>query len=256
MNLKKLIYRFAFSLKNGTESLNYGRDIINKWSLEYISDLDSKEAAVLDIGAGSGIDLLNITRSVHNKTVKPFAIEVHEPNVMEARKNGITVFPLNMEKDPIPAEDGSFDVVIANQTIEHTKEIFWIFSEISRVVKPGGIVLIGVPNLASLHNRILLLLGEQPTAIEVLGPHIRGYTAPSFKKFATCDNYFELLSVKGSNFYPFPSPVSGMLSKIFPTLSVGVFFLLRRTEKKGRFIDILRSRFFETPYYQGSEKDC
>ena len=112
----------------------------------------------------------------------------------------------------------------------------------------------GIPNLASLHNRIILLFGEQPTSIEMLSAHVRGITKPSFTRFITADGYFHLIDVKGSNFYPFPPCISRVLSKLFPTLSTALFLLIQRTNKEGNFTDVLKSRFFETPYFIGREK--
>jgi len=117
----------------------------------------------------------------------------------------------------------------------------------------GGLVIVGVPNLASLHNRIMLLLGEQPSCIEVLSSHVRGFTAPSFKRFIETDGYFNVLETRGSNFYPFPSSVSKYLSKLFPTLSVGIFFLIKRKNKNGKFFDAqrIKTRFTKTQYFSG-----
>lgn len=202
---------------------------------------------------GGGTDLLNIKSSVTgNSKIELFGIECYEPNVKQAKGRRIEVFPTNIEKDSIPVDDDYFDVVIANQIIEHTKEIFWIFSEISRALKKGGILIVGVPNLASLHDRILLFLGGRPTSIETLGPHVRGFTAPSFKRFIEADGYFKVLRISGCNFYPFPPPVSKFLSKLFPTLSVSLFFLIKRQNKQGNFIHVLDTRFYETPYFRGN----
>ena len=41
--------------------------------------------------------------------------------------------------------------------------------EFSRVLKVGGQIIVGLPNLAALHRRILLLLGKQPTCIRANG---------------------------------------------------------------------------------------
>jgi SAM-dependent methyltransferase len=158
-----------------------------------------------------------------------------------------------VERQKFPFESEFFDVVIANQIVEHTKDLFWIYSEISRVLKPQGYVLTGVPNLASFHNRIALLLGLQPTAIEVLGPHVRGFTAPSFIQFIETDGFFINRAIKGSNFYPFRPAVSRVLSRLFPLMSVGLFFKTQRTSKPGLFIEVLKARFFETAYFAGDE---
>ena len=39
----------------------------------------------------------------------------------------------NIERDDLPLADGQADLIIANQVLEHTKEIFWIFHEVSRL---------------------------------------------------------------------------------------------------------------------------
>ena len=67
---------------------------------------------------------------------------------------------------------------MANQILEHTKEIFWILDQVSTVLKEGGHFLLGVPNLASLHNRLLLAFGRQPSPIQNNSAHVRGYTKP------------------------------------------------------------------------------
>ena len=240
-------------LKHGTEGLNYGRDIVLTWSVESARRLSLDTITILDIGVGKGVDLLNVKSALAAipKQVELLGVECYEPNVQLARTNGITVFSVNIEYEAIPLQAGSIDLLIANQIVEHTKELFWIFSEISRVLKPGGQAIVGVPNLASLHNRIMLLLGEQPSSIELLGPHVRGFTRPAFTRFITCEDFFEVKEVKGSNFYPFPPTASKVLSKAMPTLSVGLFFLIERSHKKGCFIEILDSRFYETPYFRG-----
>lgn len=41
--------------------------------------------------------------------------------------------------------DGSFDVVVSNATLEHDPRFWLTLSEMRRVLKPGGLLLIGVP---------------------------------------------------------------------------------------------------------------
>jgi hypothetical protein len=113
---------------------------------------------------------------------------------------------------------------------------------------------VGIPNLAALHNRILLLLGVQPTCIEILSAHVRGFTRSGFREFATSDGYFLMEEVRGGNFYPFPPSVARPMARVFPGFSVCLFFLLRRTGKKGNFLQVLDTRYFETPYYRGAKR--
>jgi SAM-dependent methyltransferase len=241
-----LIRRTLFRLKLGTEHLNYGRDIVASWVVDYCKTVGGKPH-LLDLGLGLATDLLNI-QSEFDRDLALFGVDSYEPNLTRATKHNITVAQLNIEQDTLPYEDESFDVVIANQVLEHTKEIFFIFSEVSRVLKKGGIFVVGVPNLASLHNRVALLFGLQPPAIEILGPHVRGFTRASMCRFAGCEGFFEVEAFAGSNFYPFLPPLSQILAKLLPNLAVGSFYLLKRTEKAGVFSEVLERRFFETPY--------
>ena len=242
---------FFTRIKTGTEDLNYGREIIAAMVTLNVKKEMDEPLRILDVGLGTGADLLNMKNIFDSTPPDLHGIDSYQPNIMRAKANGITVHTVDIERDALPYNTGFFDLVIANQIIEHTKEIFWIFSEISRVLKKGGIVVVGVPNLGSLHNRILLLFGEQPSAIEMLGPHVRGITKRTFKKFITTDGYYEVLDVKGSNFYPFPEILSKSLSKLFPAMSVSLFFCCRRTSRDGVFGDVLKTRFFETNFFVG-----
>ena len=246
--------RFLHRLKAGTEELNYGREILVDYATEVAAD--RRELRVLDIGLGTGTDLINIRTKCcalyPHLSLELHGLEAYPPNVEQARSHGITVSQANIESDRFPYPDQCFDLVVANQIIEHTKEIFWIYGEISRVLAPGGFVLTGVPNLASFHNRIALLFGIQPTSIELLGPHVRGVTKPGFRKFIEADGYFLHRTVKGSNFYPFRPRLSKILSRLLPSMSVGLFFKTERTSKPGNFVDVLKTRFFETNFFTGT----
>jgi len=240
-------------MKTGTEQENYGRDIIISMISRYAKADNSEKLKVLDLGVGTGKDLEGIKNAVKEKKLELYGVECWEPYIKQAKERGINIFQVNIEKDKLPFKDAYFDIIIANQIIEHTKEIFWIFSEISRVLRKDGIAIIGIPNLAAFHNRMLLLLGKQPSSIEMLGPHIRGMTKDAFVRFITAGNYFEVTQVKGSGFYPFPVSVSRVLRRVFPTLSVGLFFVCKRTGKSGRFIEVLKNRRFQTNYFEGPD---
>ncbi len=121
--------------------------------------------------------------------------------------------------------------MIANQVLEHTKELFWIFHETTRSLKEGGYFIIGVPNLASFHNRLLLAIGRQPSQINSASAHVRGFTKPDLVGFVNdCfPGGYELVRFGGSNFYPFPSSVAKPLAAVFPSLSWGIFLMFKKT---------------------------
>jgi methionine biosynthesis protein MetW len=233
--------------------LNYGREIVFNWIENYIRyhEKNKREIKILDIGCGWGQDLTPLLEI--SKNVELYGIEINDEKIAACQQKNITIYKTNCEKEKIPVNDNFFDIIIINQVLEHTKEIFFICSEISRVLKKQGILIIGVPNLASFHNRILLFFGYQPTCIELIGPHVRGFTVPSLKKFISRENYFFVKEIKGANFYPAPPQISKILSKFFPQLSASIFLLTERTSKEGLFIEILKKENFETNFYLGDE---
>ena len=238
-------------LKARTVELNYGREVIAGMARRHARNTGEGELNILDIGLGTGADLLNVAKSLDNRRTRLFGLESHPPHVEAARALGVEVRQADVERSAFPFDAAFLDVVLANQVLEHTKEIFWIASEVSRVLKPGGLFIVGVPNLASLHSRIMLGLGMQPSPIDVLGPHVRGFTKPGFRRFIQADGYFHVVEVGGSNFYPFPKSLAEPLARLLPGFAVSLFFCCQRTGKTGRFLDVLESRFFETPYYRG-----
>ena len=261
-------------LKEGTEELNYGRHIIRDWGAESVfAAADARQASgadsadedsprvfrILDLGCGHATDLLNIRDAAEghprfldlHTDVELHGIENFEDYIIECREKGIHIHSIDIERSHYPAPDGFYDLVMANQLLEHTKEVFWIFAEVARILKPGGRFIAGVPNLASLHNRLLLLFGQQPTAQQTYSAHVRGFTKPDFRLFAEKGDFFRLLDFKGSNFYPFGKSIAMPLARMFPTLAWGSFYMLERTARTGTFLECLTGddNFLETPFY-------
>src|SRR4051812_5861788 len=113
------------------KSLNWGR--------EQIRALLRKAApykSVLDIGAGTGLDL-EAARAISPQTAL-HAVEVYPPYASDLEKKGVTVHRIDIEREPFPIDENAMDVVIANQILEHVKEIFWILDQSSRVLRIGG----------------------------------------------------------------------------------------------------------------------
>lgn len=90
----------------------------------------------VDLGAGSGSDLLVVRQS--HPGAKLFGVESWPANQEKLRAEGITPLALDLERDRLPFDDSSVDLIVTNQTLEHVKEIFWILHEATRVLAPGG----------------------------------------------------------------------------------------------------------------------
>jgi 2-polyprenyl-3-methyl-5-hydroxy-6-metoxy-1,4-benzoquinol methylase len=55
---------------------------------------------------------------------------------------------------PLPWPAQNFDVVISTEGIEHLENHFLFLREISRVLKPGGLLLLTTPNITALRSRV------------------------------------------------------------------------------------------------------
>lgn len=94
-------------------------------------------------------------------------------------KDGI-VSDLNKK---FPLKDKLFDTVVSMDVIEHLYDIDNFLSEIYRVLKVGGKVIISTPNTTSWKNRLILLFGRNPfiEQYEMTG-HIVFFDHKSLKK--------------------------------------------------------------------------
>jgi SAM-dependent methyltransferase len=232
-------------------SLNYGRSAIKKFLL----GLSPIERA-LDVGAGGGDDLETVRKCSPGAAL--YAVESYPPNVEKLKQAKIEVLQANIEREVLPFTDEYFDVVMSNQTLEHVKELFWILHNMSRTLKVGGHMIVGVPNLAAAHNRLLLLLGRQPTCLKNASAHVRGYTKRDF--LGALDKIFpggyKLEGFAGANFYPFPPLLARPLAALAPNHAWGIFMLLRKTRRYNEeFLEFPVTSQLETNFYLGESGD-
>ncbi|MBH0193520.1 MAG: class I SAM-dependent methyltransferase [Nitrospira sp.] len=117
---------------------------------------------VLDVGAGHGL-LLSLLQSLGHDC---HALDVRDqPSAHpDTYGKGITFQLCNVEVDPIPYPDESFDAVVCCQVLEHFSHSHLpAMKEIRRVLRPGGIVEVDVPNAVSFRNRSRMLRGKHIT---------------------------------------------------------------------------------------------
>ncbi|MCG3206482.1 MAG: Ubiquinone biosynthesis O-methyltransferase [Anaerolineae bacterium] len=186
---------------------------------------------LLDCGCADGAFTLRIAQSLQTSNV--YGIETHTATAKLSQEKNIVVSSSNLNSGLNFGSD-FFDVVHANQVIEHLIETDLFVQEIYRVLKPGGYAIISTNNMASWHNIISLALGMQPmpnhASNEIrLGnildpthgkrhPH-RGAIHWRIFAFAALQELFDYHGFKPvcmmtSVYYPFPNPLSTFLCKI------------------------------------------
>lgn len=121
------------------------------------------DAAYLDIGCSAGAITGHCADRIGTKDVHGVDIG----GVDEARNRGVKAVSVDLNKgESLPYSDKCFDVITCLETLEHLYDPDFILSEIWRLLKPGGLVVVDVPRLDSLMNILLLTLGYQPPGVE------------------------------------------------------------------------------------------
>lgn len=104
---------------------------------------------MLDLGCGSGWFLLEMRK----KGWDTYGVEINSRAAEIGRKKaGLNIFAGDLQEAKFPAD--FFDYVRSNHSFEHISSPRATLAEIYRILKPGGRLMIGVPNGASLTARV------------------------------------------------------------------------------------------------------
>ena len=130
--------------------------------VEFVRGLGRAERA-LDVGCGDGrltaeLDAAELTAA----DVSPVALER-----ARARLAGARIVELDPDA-PLPFDDGSFELVLAAETIEHVRDVQLLLSEVRRVLVPGGQLALTTPATPALARP------DDP-----FSPHLRRFTGRS-----------------------------------------------------------------------------
>jgi SAM-dependent methyltransferase len=130
---------------------------------------------VLDVGCGEGAFCAQLEAA----GAHPVGVDVAERALARARARhpGLR-FELVGPHGPLPFDDADFDVVWASEVIEHVADTARWLSELRRVLRSGGRLLITTP----YHGRVktaLVALTAFESQFDPLGDHLRFYTRRS-----------------------------------------------------------------------------
>ncbi len=128
----------------------------------------SPETRFLDVGCGNGI--MKFFFDDHEG--QWHGIEEWAERVECCEKLGYEVASINIESTPFPYPDASFELVFASHVIEHLKNPARAIRECSRVLKPGGLLLVATPTkppffaelINAWHHLVPKKLGETQNA--------------------------------------------------------------------------------------------
>lgn len=147
---------------------------------EYVSN----GASCLDIGCGNGEKVRDWVKS---SNINYQGVDISSEAVKAAQALELNARTI-ADPSRLPFEDSSFDSVISFEVLEHLFDPMSVMREAERVLRPGGTMIVTVPNVAFLRSRIQMMrgiwnpLGDDRSVSEPWrDPHIRFFTINSLR---------------------------------------------------------------------------
>lgn len=126
--------------------LPYFRGLLRAVESKFYQDLTLKRP-VLDVGCGDGHFAARTFAQKIDVGIDPW-----KGPLAEATARGVYDQTLESAGAEIPFPDETFETVISNSVLEHIPDLDPVITEISRVIKPGGLFVFCVPNHQFLGN--------------------------------------------------------------------------------------------------------
>ncbi len=140
---------------------------------------------LLEIGCGTGM----ILKELAPVAQRAIGLDISAGMLEQARDRGLKA--LQGSATDLPFPQASFDVVVSFKVLAHVKEIWQALSEVSRVLRPGGVAALEFYNTRSLRYLIKRLkpaqaISEQSDDTHVFTRYdsledIKGYLPPALR---------------------------------------------------------------------------
>jgi methionine biosynthesis protein MetW len=164
---------------------------------------------VLDVGCGDG---RTCGLWLRDHAAEYVGVDISELAIREARAAGLDA-RLIQDATDLPFADGQFDVVVCVEVLEHVFLPHRVAVEILRVLRPGGVCLVTVPNVTYWRRRLEFMVGRwnpfgdgfsitQPWR----DPHIRFFTRGSLENMLLSSGFMDVKvgGYRGSFFRDIP----------------------------------------------------
>ncbi len=152
----------------------------------------SDDLKVLDVGGGNGqfLEWLGVKKAT--------VLDISKSGLTEARRRGFKTIQSDVQ-GRYPVRENSFDIVICFETIEHIEKPVSMLRQIRKCLKPGGMLVLGVPNLPAdgVHHKKRWYLTDALQALKDAGLKVKEieYT-PGFLEKETIKDMIKLKSIK------------------------------------------------------------
>ncbi len=187
---------------------NYWRQADDTFDLERLGLIAKRiqpGTSVLEVDCGPGV----LARMMVERGARVAGTDLSAIAVERTQAKGIPAQQVDVDTQPLPFGDDTFDVVVSNSMIEHRFFPDRTLDECARVLSPGGTLIICLPNMGHWLCRWWVLTGRFPyvanSPTDML--HIRFFTVKEARLL--CENRgLRVVHVDGSaslwarEFYP------------------------------------------------------
>jgi len=133
-----------------------------------------------------------------------YGIDVSRSSLAEARGRGYAhVVEVNVAHR-LPFPDEAFDVIVLSHILEHLREPRNLVAEAFRMLRPGGLLVVGVPiclgwtRLLRIHLVPLLFPAKRPEVLATRFGHVQFFTLPALQ---TLLEQFQMEDIRGFRFF-------------------------------------------------------
>jgi 2-polyprenyl-3-methyl-5-hydroxy-6-metoxy-1,4-benzoquinol methylase len=126
---------------------DYGQELVKRRFRLTSSLVDLRNKTVLDFGCGNGAQTIEFLGS--GCRITGVDIDQQDLDVLKEylQSNNLdSIVAVRYDGSTLPLESSSFDVILSYEVIEHVQNESQTLEELSRVLKPGGEMVISVPN--------------------------------------------------------------------------------------------------------------
>lgn len=184
---------------------------LNRYELAY--QLAPGGNSVLDMGCGDGELLLRLK----NKYQEVWGVDVAKSRIDRIKtrignKSNVHV-AIGDANQRLNFEDGFFDTITAISFLEHIFDPYHLIKECHRLLKKGGTLIVQVPNVAWLPNRLRLVVGKLPVTSNAPGwdgGHLHYFTRASLSKLFL-DGGFTIVRITSGGIFAEPRRIWGSL---------------------------------------------
>ena len=120
------------------------------------------DTRIIDLGCGSGALLERLACMGYRQLT---GVDIRPPAATAA----IRYWQADLDQFRLDAADGSIDLALAVEVIEHIENPGLFLAELARLLRPGGLALFTTPNMHSAQAKLLFALGDRLKQFDAKG---------------------------------------------------------------------------------------